>query len=269
MNTFVAVILGIIIGFLAEWVFDWFYWRKKVRELESRIAELEAEGTPEEELASEDDSEIAVTDEQDQTDTPDFLLEDETEQAEEDADTLDGEENLAAIGVAAAVIDGEQDTADEEVEEPMLVSPVVDDKSVSEDDVFQPEYTKRLEAAGVDSPEELLERGSTAKGRAELAEETGLSSAELMELVNHAELYEIDGMSPEYANLLSAAGVGTAVDLASQDPKKLYGELQQANSDDKQVDQMPSEEDVQNWVQQAKSLPNVSTYIALRSRPGS
>ena len=40
MNAIIAVVLGIIIGFVGEWLFDFFYLRRKTRRLEENIADL-------------------------------------------------------------------------------------------------------------------------------------------------------------------------------------------------------------------------------------
>ena len=49
MNTVAMVILGLLIGWLAEWAIDWVYWRGRIREiatenttLKERISALEA-----------------------------------------------------------------------------------------------------------------------------------------------------------------------------------------------------------------------------------
>ena len=45
MNTAIAIVLCIIIGFVGEWIFDFFYLRRKTNKLEDNIADLEHELT--------------------------------------------------------------------------------------------------------------------------------------------------------------------------------------------------------------------------------
>jgi hypothetical protein len=45
MNTVIAIFLGIIIGFLGEWLIDFLYLRRKTRRLEEQVTDLEQEVT--------------------------------------------------------------------------------------------------------------------------------------------------------------------------------------------------------------------------------
>ena len=45
MNTVIAIFLGIIIGFLGEWLIDFLYLRRKTRRLEEQLTDLEQEVT--------------------------------------------------------------------------------------------------------------------------------------------------------------------------------------------------------------------------------
>jgi predicted flap endonuclease-1-like 5' DNA nuclease len=72
-------------------------------------------------------------------------------------------------------------------------------------------YAKKLEDAGIRTTEALLEKGSTPKGRKDLAEETGISGKLILEWVNHVDLFRIKGVGEEYSDLLEEAGVDTGV----------------------------------------------------------
>ena len=52
------------------------------------------------------------------------------------------------------------------------------------------------------------------KGRAELAEKTGISEKLILKWPNHADPVRIKGIAGEYAELLEAAGVDTVPELA-------------------------------------------------------
>jgi predicted flap endonuclease-1-like 5' DNA nuclease len=64
----------------------------------------------------------------------------------------------------------------------------------------------KLREAGVKTTDELLQRGGSRGGRAELETTTGISGSQILEWTNHVDLYRISGVGSEYADLLEAAG---------------------------------------------------------------
>lgn len=121
-------------------------------------------------------------------------------------------------------------------------------------------YAQKLQQAGITSTEALLKRGATAKGRQEIARQTGLSTAQILKWVNHIDLFRIKGIGEEYADLLEAAGVDTVVELAQRNPQNLYQKILEINQAKKLVRRPPATSMVADWVQQAKQLPRVITY---------
>ena len=75
-------------------------------------------------------------------------------------------------------------------------------------------YAAKLEAAGVDSIEVLLQRGATRQGREEIAVKSGIAESRILEWVNDADLMRVKGVGSEYADLLEAAGVDSIPELA-------------------------------------------------------
>lgn len=130
-----------------------------------------------------------------------------------------------------------------------------------------PTYGQKLKAAGIDTPRALLEQGASPKGRAEIAEKTGISSKLILKWVNQIDLFRIKGVGSEYADLLVTAGVDTAPELSRRNPKNLYEEMVAINEEKKLVRRMPAQSQVENWVEQAKSLPQVITYSRRQSVP--
>ena len=94
----------------------------------------------------------------------------------------------------------------------------------------------------------------------ELAEATGLSSAQVLKFANMADLYRIHGVGSDYAQLLEAAGVDTVPALARRAPANLAATLAQVNEEKKLTRRVPPEADVAKWVEQAKELPRVLEY---------
>lgn len=121
-------------------------------------------------------------------------------------------------------------------------------------------YSGKLKEVGVDSPQALLERGATPKGRKDLAEATGISEHLILKWVNHVDLYRIKGVGSEYADLLEASGVDTVVELAQRNPENLYAKVVEVNTEKHLVRHHPSQSEIEDWVDQAKQLPRVISY---------
>ncbi len=121
-------------------------------------------------------------------------------------------------------------------------------------------YADKLRGAGVATTEMLLEMGSTKKGREDLAEKSGISGKLILEWVNHVDLFRISGVGEEYADLLEASGVDTVPELAQRRADNLHKKLAELNTAKKLVRQLPSEKQVQGWIDQAKELPRKIQY---------
>ena len=107
---------------------------------------------------------------------------------------------------------------------------------------------------GIETTEQLLERGTTRGARKKLAEETGLSEREIQSWVHRADLLRIKGMGEEYSHLLQAAGIDTMKELSGLLPSSLFSKLVMLNREENYVRRMPSETMVANWVSRAKEL---------------
>jgi predicted flap endonuclease-1-like 5' DNA nuclease len=119
---------------------------------------------------------------------------------------------------------------------------------------------KKLEQAGVKKVEELLEKGTTPKGRQDLAEATGISAKLILRWVNMADLFRIKGVGEEYADLLEAVGVDTVKELAQRKAENLHAKMAEVNEQKKLVRAVPALSQVEQWIAQAKELPRVVTY---------
>ncbi|NTV92411.1 MAG: DUF4332 domain-containing protein [Chlorobiaceae bacterium] len=118
----------------------------------------------------------------------------------------------------------------------------------------------RLIKAGIKSLDQLLLKGVDRKGRKMLADETSLSEDEVLTLVNRADLARIKGIGVHYSELLEIAGVDTVPELAQRNAVNLMLKLQDVNKSKKLVQQLPTADQVKDWVQQAKNLRRMVTY---------
>jgi predicted flap endonuclease-1-like 5' DNA nuclease len=123
-----------------------------------------------------------------------------------------------------------------------------------------PSHGAALSRAGVTHVRHLLQRAATPSERAELARETGLDAALLLEWVNHIDLMRIRGVGAEYSDLLEAAGVDSPVELAQRSPARLAAQLAATNAQHPLVRRVPSEKVLAGWISEARSLPRLITY---------
>ena len=123
-----------------------------------------------------------------------------------------------------------------------------------------PAFEEKLKGAGIDSCEELLEKGATKAGRNEIIEKSGIDASRVLRFVNHADLCRVKGVGGEYAEILEAAGVDSVPELAQRNAANLAAKMEEVNAEKKLVRSVPSEKMVEGWVEQAKSLPRVVTH---------
>lgn len=116
------------------------------------------------------------------------------------------------------------------------------------------ETTQQLRRIGVNSPSELLARGSSPEGRDALLVESGLPAGVLFERLSQADLQRIDGVDANSATLLVGAGVTSVPDLAYRSPNELHAQLNAVASDVPAVDALSS------WIAIAGGLPGVLEF---------
>lgn len=121
-------------------------------------------------------------------------------------------------------------------------------------------YARKLMAGGIKTARELLNQGATAQGRKSIAEKTSISDKVILEWVNHLDLFRVQGVGGQYADLLEEAGVDTVVELAQRNPDSLHLKLQAINQEKKLVRKLPTPFQVKSWIQQAAKLPRVVSH---------
>lgn len=123
-----------------------------------------------------------------------------------------------------------------------------------------PVYEGKLMEAGVKSMEDLLETCASKKGRADLAERSGISEKLILTWANHADLNRIKGIGSQYSDLLEEAGVDTVPDLARRNAENLYQKIMEINEERNLVRNPPSLKQIQDWIDQAGKLPRIMEY---------
>lgn len=121
-------------------------------------------------------------------------------------------------------------------------------------------YAEILHGCGIDTTAQLLEKCATPKGRAALAEESGISSKLILKWANHADLFRIHGVAGQFAELLEASGVDTIKELRHRVAANLHERLQEVNDVRNLCNRVPSLAEVEKMIEQAKTLDPVITY---------
>lgn len=133
-------------------------------------------------------------------------------------------------------------------------------KRIEDIEGIGPKTGATLREHGIRSTDDLLQAGSSKKGRAKLAEQTGLSEPRVLKCVNMADLFRVKGVAGQYAELLEAAGVDTVKELKNRNADNLAAKMEEANAAKRLVRKTPSVKVVASWIDQAKKLPGVVTY---------
>jgi len=123
-----------------------------------------------------------------------------------------------------------------------------------------PVYAEKLIAAGIEDVNQLLAKGADAKGRQALEEATGIRHDLILTWVNHADLFRIKGVGPQFAELLEAAGVDTVKELRNRNAANLAAKVAEINEEKHLCKRTPVEKEVQKFIEAAKALEPVVSY---------
>ena len=121
-------------------------------------------------------------------------------------------------------------------------------------------YAEKLQAAGIKKVSELLEKCAAPKGRKELAEATGISEKLILKWTNHADLFRINGVGPQFAELLEAAGVDTVKEFRHRVAENLQPKLVEVNDKKNICNRVPAVSEIQKMIDQAKELEPKMSY---------
>lgn len=123
-----------------------------------------------------------------------------------------------------------------------------------------PAYKAKLAEAGVKSVEGLLDAGASKSGRQKLAEQTGLDASQILKWVNMADLFRINGIGGQFAELLKAAGVDTVKELRNRNAENLHAALTKTQEEKGLTKVVPNADKVADFIEQAKSLEPIVTH---------
>lgn len=118
----------------------------------------------------------------------------------------------------------------------------------------------KLTEMAIKDNEQFIAAATTPAQRKELASACNCTPGEIRELANRADLARVKGVSGVYSNLLESAGIDTVKELATRRPDNLYAKIIETNVKEKLTARPPIQSMVEDWVKQAKELPNTLTY---------
>ena len=121
-------------------------------------------------------------------------------------------------------------------------------------------YAKKLIAAGIKTTEDLLAKCASKKGRDAVAETTGISSKLILKWANHSDLFRVNGIAGQFAELLEAAGVDTIKEFRHRVAANLYAKLAAVNAEKKLCKRVPTAVELEKMIAQAKELEPTITY---------
>ncbi len=121
-------------------------------------------------------------------------------------------------------------------------------------------YAKKLHGVDINTTEELLQFCSTPANRRNLSEATGISPKLILKWTNHADLFRIKGVGPQFAELLEASGVDTVKELRHRKAENLATRLAEVNDARHLTRRVPSVTEVQKMIDEAANLEPVIKY---------
>ncbi|MBN7810821.1 DUF4332 domain-containing protein [Algoriphagus sp. H41] len=121
-------------------------------------------------------------------------------------------------------------------------------------------FKGKLAEAGVTSVEGLLEKGATKAGRKAIAGSSGIDEGKILDWVNMADLFRINGIGSQFAELLKAAGVDTVKELRTRNAENLHAALTKTQETKGLTKAVPALSKVEDFIAQAKALEPVVTY---------
>ena len=123
-----------------------------------------------------------------------------------------------------------------------------------------PVYAEKLTAIGIETVDQLLEKGADAKGRQAIEEATGIRHDLVLTWVNHADLFRVKGIGPQFAELLEAAGVDTVKELRNRNAANLAAKMAELNEEKHLTRRTPVEKEIQKFIDLAKELEPKVTH---------
>jgi len=121
-------------------------------------------------------------------------------------------------------------------------------------------YAQLLKDNGITTTSKFLEVCGSRKGRKDLADRTSLNEGNILRWVNMCDLFRINGVAGQFAELLEGSGVDTVKELRNRNAENLALKMGEVNDVKNLCKVSPSADVVSKWINQAKELDSMVTY---------
>jgi len=112
---------------------------------------------------------------------------------------------------------------------------------------------KLLEKEGYSDIEDFLPLSKTQIKN--LAKKIGVTIEVLDTWQEHADLMRVEGVNPDYANILNQIGIDSVKEFARRNPKNTHDKLKQLKKENpKVISKLPTLKNVEGWIKRAKNL---------------
>jgi len=133
-------------------------------------------------------------------------------------------------------------------------------KKITDIEGIGPSFQEKLSSANIRTVGGLLEAGATKAGRKKISADSGIDESKILDWVNMADLFRINGVASQFAELLKASGVDTVKELRNRNADNLYAKMVEVQAEKKITRVVPALSRVTDFVEQAKKLDPVVTY---------
>jgi len=133
-------------------------------------------------------------------------------------------------------------------------------KSIQDIEGIGPIYAGKLNQQGIYTTTKLLEIAGNRAGRKKLAQQTSISEASILKWVNMSDLFRINGVAGQYAELLEGSGVDTVKELRNRNADNLSEKMKAINEEKHFCKIPPNASMITDWVEQAKTLDPLVSY---------
>ena len=124
---------------------------------------------------------------------------------------------------------------------------------ISDIEGIGPAFSEKLSSVGIATTDDLLRLCANAKGRADVSEKTGLKTSQLLAWADMADMMRLNGVGPQFSELLKASGVDTVKELRTRNAENLTTKLAEINAEKKLARAVPALSQVSGWIEQAKT----------------
>ncbi|NLI97673.1 DUF4332 domain-containing protein [bacterium] len=125
---------------------------------------------------------------------------------------------------------------------------------------LESENIKKLTKIGIKTTAQLLKQGLTSESRRSLADILGVQPSVILRWVKYSAFFQIEGITPEYVELLNAAGITSPQALSVYSARELEAILERIIEERGNGIKPPTYEKISMWISHSKKLRSEIWY---------